>query len=405
MTMIPIAHFSDLHYGAATLEEADRCFGAAVGRAIAENVAAAVITGDATDHGLDLHEPATVQLISQVKRLADHCPVLMLQGTFSHEPPGTLGVFRFLGARHTVHVSERIKQVVLTHDGHWKASEGWRFETLPGDARVLFSCVPALNKAKLAAIVGENAAIGEHLAVLLAGLAPGNNQARQQSIPTIAVSHGTVFGSLSEHGVPMAGFDHEFTTGALFGCGAQALMLGHIHRHQSWAQATGNGVQHIAYAGSIGRFHYGEEGEKGFLLWQVTANGAQFSLMPTPACRTVDIVFDGQPDLEEIRRAARDIQGARVRVRWTSAEEDRHGVDRAAITRLLDGAAEIRLEGRVVPVTRARAPGIAQLASLVDKVKTWASLTGVEPECVLDCLEALQQEPPADITQRVLGAR
>jgi exonuclease SbcD len=407
MSMITIAHFSDLHYGAAKLEEADRCFGAAVEHAIAQKVDAAVITGDATDHGLDLHEPATLRLIEQVKRLAEHCPVLMLQGTFSHEPPGTLGVFRVLGARHAVHVSERIEQVALTNDGRWVASEGWRFESLPADARALFTCIPTLNKAKLAALVGENAAIGEHMAVLLAGFAPGNREARQRGLPTIAASHGTVFGSLSEHGVPMAGFDHEFTTGALFGCGAQAVMLGHIHRHQAWAQEGIYGSQRIAYAGSAGRFHHGEEGEKGFLLWLVSAQDAQFSLMPTPACRTVDIVFDGQPDLEEIRRAAKAqcVQGARVRVRWTSAEEDRHGVDRAAITRILEGAADIRLEGRTVPVTRVRAPGIAQLGSLADKLKTWASLAGVEAGCVLDCLEAVQQESPSDIARRVLGAR
>ena len=75
-----IAHFSDLHYGAAMLEEADRCFAAAVDRAMAEGAEVAVVSGDATDHGLDLHEPATLRLFAQVRRLADHCPVLMLQG-------------------------------------------------------------------------------------------------------------------------------------------------------------------------------------------------------------------------------------------------------------------------------------------------------------------------------------
>src|SRR6218665_2793286 len=107
-----IAHFSDLHYGVATLEEADRCFGAAIDRAIAEGVEAAVLSGDATDHGLDLHEPATRRLRAQVRRLADHCPVLMLQGTVSHEPPGPLNVFDLLGAHQPVQVAGRIELVV-----------------------------------------------------------------------------------------------------------------------------------------------------------------------------------------------------------------------------------------------------------------------------------------------------
>ncbi|WP_204334206.1 hypothetical protein, partial [Klebsiella pneumoniae] len=68
-------------------------FSPAVNRAIELAVDVAVISGDATDHALDLHAPAALRLLAQVRRLADHCPVLMLQGTWSHEPPGTLSVF------------------------------------------------------------------------------------------------------------------------------------------------------------------------------------------------------------------------------------------------------------------------------------------------------------------------
>ena len=115
-----IAHFSDLHYGTKTLVEADRCFGAAIDRAVALGVQAAVISGDATDHALDLHAPAAARLVAQVRRLADHCPVLMLQGTYSHEPPGTLSVFRSIGGRHPIHIADRIQQVALTRRG-WVA--------------------------------------------------------------------------------------------------------------------------------------------------------------------------------------------------------------------------------------------------------------------------------------------
>ncbi|MDE1544099.1 metallophosphatase family protein [Dechloromonas agitata] len=403
-----LAHFSDLHYGTATLEEADRCFGTAIDRVVAAGVEAAVLSGDATDHGLDLHEPATIRLLGQVRRLADHCPVLILQGTFSHEPPGTLAVFRLLGARYPVHVAERIEQVALLADGRWLASTGWRFDALPAGARALVSCVPTINKAVVAAAVGAAEAaqaVGEHLALLLAGFAPINRRARGQGIPTLALSHGTVFGSLNEHGVPMAGADHEFTTGVLFATEAQAVMLGHIHRHQCWQQQGPVGRQCIAYAGSIGRFHYGEEGDKGFLLWEVAADAAYCELVPTPARRTVDIVFEGRPDLAVLQAAVdrHGVDGAHVRVRWTVADEDRHAVDRAAIMRLLAGAAQSRLEGRIVPVVRARAPGISQLDSLTAKVQRWAELTGVEPACVLACLETLGQDGPAEIAARLLG--
>ena len=221
---------------------------------------------------------------------------------------------------------------------------------------------------------------------------------------TIGVSHGTVFGCVSEHGVPMAGFDHEFTTGALFGAEAQAFMLGHIHRHQAWEQESRVGRQCIAYPGSIGRFHYGEEGDKGFLFWEIDADQARFTLEPTPACRTVDIVFEGKPDLDALRAAVsqQDIAGAFVRVRWTVADEDRHQVDRAAIERLLDGAAETKLEGRIVPVVRTRAAGISQLANLADKVRAWAQVTEARVEPLLECLQALSSQEPEAIAERAL---
>ena len=404
-----IAHFSDLHYGSRTLVEADRCFGAAIDRAAALGVAAAVISGDATDHALDLHAPAARRLVAQVRRLADHCPVLLLQGTYSHEPPGTLGIFRELGGHHPIHVAEGIGQVVLTRGRGWQRCPGWRFEVLPSDAVAVYSCLPTINKAELAAAVGAvdaAQAVGEHLERLLAGWAPTHRLARERGLPTIGVSHGTVFGCVSEHGVPMAGFDHEFTTGALFAAEAQAFMLGHIHRHQAWCRRGDRGQQLIAYPGSIGRFHYGEEGEKGFLVWEVGADDAHCTLEATPARRTIDIVFEGRPDLDVLRDAIarQDVTGASVRVRWTVADEDRGAVDREAIQRMLAGAAEAKLEGRIVPVVRTRAAGISQLPHLEDKLRAWAKVAEVRPEPLLACMAALDQAPPEVIAARLIGS-
>ena len=94
---ISIAQMSDLHYSAGNLAESDRCFSAAVSQAIAARVDCAIITGDSTDHAMDAHSPAIEALAKQLQRLADHCPVLMLQGTFSHEPPGLLKMLAMVG--------------------------------------------------------------------------------------------------------------------------------------------------------------------------------------------------------------------------------------------------------------------------------------------------------------------
>jgi exonuclease SbcD len=402
--MITIAHFSDLHYADDTLAEVDPCFGFAVDQAVRQGAQVAVVTGDTTDHALPAHSPAFAALARHIRRLADHCPVLMLQGTFSHEPPGMLRLFPLLGGRHPIHIAERLSQVALLRDGRWLASDDWRFIAPPADARLLCSCVPTLNKAALAASVGAGevaGAMGEQLARLLAGLAPLHQAARAAGVPAIGLSHGTVHGCVTEHGVPMAGLDHELTTGALFAAQACAFLLGHIHKHQRWH----DGERLIAYPGSIGRLHYGEQGDKGFLMWQVSADGAQATLVPTPARRTHELVFDGAPDLAALSAFARehDLAGAWVRVRWCIAEEAAHAVDRAAIAATLAGAAGIKLEGRVLPVSRSRAAGIAHAADLRAQLRAWASAASMDAAPLLACLETLEHLTPEAIAERLLS--
>src|SRR6185295_16320124 len=126
----------------------------------------------------------------------------------------------------------------------------------------------------------------------------------------------------------------------------------------------------------------GEAGEKGFLMWDVAAGNASCRLEPTPARRTLDICFAGKPDLEALRAAVerQPIAGAWVRVRWSVAEEEHNDVDRGAIQSLLDGAAAVQLEGRVLPAVRVRGGGLARAPALHDKVRIWAGVVDASPE-------------------------
>ena len=104
-------------------------------------------------------------------------------------------------------------------------------------------------------------------------------------------------------------------------------------------------------------------------------------------------MFEGKPDLDALRTAVaqQDITGAFVRVRWTVAEEDRGAVDRDAIQRILAGAAETKLEGRIVPVVRTRMAGISRMARMEDKLRAWAQVSDINPEPLLACLAALEE--------------
>ena len=400
-----LAHCSDLHYSPGNLAEADRCFGFAVEHAIEAGCHLAVVSGDSTDYGLDAHTPAFGALARRIHRLSGHCPILMLQGTYSHEPPGTLDVFRLIGARHPVYVADRIQQVALC-DGEFHPSEGPIFSEAEFDVllaqhgmpTVVFTCVPTVNKAVLASAVGvakAATAIGDHLAAYLTAAGNMNRRLRNRGVRTVGVSHGTVNGCETEHGVPMAGFDHEFSIGALFDAECDAFLLGHIHRAQQWAREG----RVVAYPGSIGRFHYGEIGAKGYLQWEITPGHASASLVETPARETVCVDFDGPPDMNRLAEIAAQASDKFVRVRWTVNEEHRQLVDRDAIVALFGTSADLKLEARVVPAVRSRAEGISRAATLPDKLSRWGELTGVDARPLVDrlaMLDALDAQSIAD---------
>lgn len=397
-----IAHLSDLHFCPKHLAQVDPCVAHAIQVASSEQVDLAVITGDITDHALDAHSPAFVSLANRVRDLANICPVLLLQGTFSHEPPGLLRALKLIGARHPIHVAERLCQVAWIPNVGWLESEGWCFGELE-KAACVFSCIPTVNKADVAAAVGaEHAAeqIGETLFALLSGLGVVNSALRERGVPTVGLGHGTVAGCLTEHEVPMAGLDHEFGVGSLAASKVSAFMLGHIHKHQAWRLNETT----IAYAGSIARLHYGEHGDKGLLIWDVEAGGADFVLHKTPARRTLEFEFAGPPDLQEIRNAAAETAGAFVRVRFCVAEEDASSVDRAAIAAALQGAEGVKIEGRIIPITRSRAEGIGLARSLQERLARWAEVAGVAPAPLVARLNDLVRDEANEIVGKTIGS-
>lgn len=398
---IKIAHMSDLHYCAANLKEADRCFEAAVTEAICSGVNCAVITGDSTEHVLEAQAPAVRALARQLKRLADHCPVLMLQGTFSHEPPGFLRLLSMVGARHPISVADRLCSFGLGETSFLPFVEGEQY-------RLVVHALPTLNKAAIASLVEarvDEAAVEARLIIsgVLGRWSPVNRSLRQRGIPSLIISHGTVLNSISETGVPMAGADHELGLGCLFAADADGVALGHIHKCQSWEDGSKGFNQVVAYAGSIGRYHHGEEGEKYWLEWDLGRRGATLNQHVTPSRKNVDLVFDGAPDLDELRKRVDEFDGAFVRIRYCIDEESRQNVDRAAIRAILETAADIHIEGKTLTVQRQRAAGIST-QSLVDKLATWATVTGTDDvEELQERLTALQVQPAEEIVEHVVA--
>ena len=389
-----IAQLSDIHWSDKYLDEVRRVTEAAADHLFRNRPELIVLSGDLFDHRLEQNSTAYLEAVEWVCTLGDIAPLLILQGTFSHDAPRAIDVFRSVETTHKVYVADRIEQIILSRNGERLCFDRSPSTTLQGDL-LLISCLPSVNKGQVAAAVGaENAAgaVGEAVASLMVGWAKSHREARAQGIPSIVVSHGTVSGSLTEHGVPMAGLDNEYTVGTLFAAEASAVMLGHIHKMQSWERDG----RRIAYAGSLGRLHFGEMDPKGFLIWDVQADSASYEFVETPARKLLEIEFTGPPDMAELERlAAQAGPDVYVRIRWCVDEEFRSTINKSEIEAIFSNAAHVKLEGRILPVQRQRCAGIGQAVSTADKLRRWGELTNTDTGPLLERLALLEAGQPA----------
>ncbi|WP_244139214.1 MULTISPECIES: hypothetical protein [unclassified Burkholderia] len=159
----------------------------------------------------------------------------------------------------------------------------------------------------------------------------------------------------------------------------------------------------VGYPGSVGRFHYGELGDKGYLAWDVSASKASATLIPTPSREMVSVAFDGPPDTNELEALAAASAGKFVRIRWQIDEEHKQLVDRKAIEAMFSTAAGVKLEPRVLPVMRSRAEGISTAPTVDAKLTRWCELADVDAVSLVDRLQLLETGEPDAIAQAILA--
>lgn len=414
MKHLRVGHAADLHYCPKHLDYVDRAFGTTVDAAIAERLDLFVIAGDSFDSSMGIHEPAVTAYMAQVRRLADHMPVLVLSGTASHDRLGSLDLLRTLGGRYPVLVADRPMQVKLRTSRDFVEFTP-RFEdecetacaetgadySRHGNDSAFISVLPSLNKAD-----PEVMAVGpaQYVRNLMAEFAPHNERARVEGVPTILVTHGTVTGSVTESAYAMVSPDHEFTADMLFASQAQAVMLGHIHKHQYWPDETG--TRFIAYSGSITRLVHGHHDTCGWIDWTLSAHLAQFAHQATPSRELLEITFDGPPDLEALARIAAEqlTPDHHVRIRWSVDEEHAASVDKDAIRALFATAGSLKLEGSVNAIQSVRAKGIGRAETVDERLVRWIETTGDEAraDALVDRLQALRAMEPGEIVSQFL---
>jgi len=391
MKAVKLAHISDIHFGPEALTEVRKCAASVVeSLSSADAVDAILLSGDLFDHRMEAHTPAFREALRWVKALAEVAPVLVLQGTFSHDVPGMLDVLRLIDSHFPIVVADCEGAYTLSENRWAVGNEA----VAPSDKLVIYAW-PPLPRAEFASQAEASESYAAYVKSVHARATAVADRARAVGVPSVFTSHGTVAGCITEHGQVLVSPDHEFGTAELFALGFDAVALGHIHKQQAWHEAG----RCVAYAGSIARLCAGDYDPKGWLLWSLTPGAAAFQSVPTPARDMIELTFDGVPDMERLQEVAKHCAGALVRLRYCVDPETATLVDRHAINQMFAGAELCRIEASIKPRLVARVPQIAGARGLGEKLELWRT-SQPEPangDALQRALESLMSTPDTDV--------
>jgi len=382
-----VLHCADLHFDdeAGRLKNTIACCDHVIATAQAEKPDLIVIAGDVYDKGLILGSPGTLAAIDFVQRCGNIAPALITSGTPTHDAANSTEVFNRLNTAHAIHATSTPHQIALTREGRFIPITA----DLPlPDLAALVSCLPSVTKAGLMAMRSlslEETRIeaAELLRDLFQAWGVTNEKANAFGVPTLLVGHGTVRGSSLSTGQRIIDPDAEFGIADLRLTKAGLICLGHIHLRQQIHE-------NAFYAGSITRVDHGETEGKGFFIHTINGKSVSSRFIETPARSMRTFKPEGLPDASLLESVA---EGDYVRIAYTVNEEDVARVDEASLIKLAyeKGAAHVKIDKTVVPVTNVRAEGISRLASLEEKLTRWGELNS-QPitESLLDKLRLLR---------------
>jgi len=355
-------------------------------------------------HAGDIHHklssPAVRNAVADfLQRATSHFPVVLVRG--NHDPLGDLDIYRKLQTVHPLHVVDRARWVELD------------LEVAGARRLVDVCCLPWFDKAGIVAGLQDASIEFSNEATIAAARQMLSVLDAHESVPgavRVGVGHPLIGGSQVSTGQTLLGQSVELSPADLDRMRCVFWSLGHIHKHQEW----NDGAQ--GYSGSPDRHNYGEPEEKGWRLLTVRPNAEAFAggdLLPPefvtlPARRLVLAELDWTTpeaialltagDMAELVRGIDAHDLARVRVRYTIAEEHAGLVSKGAIAALLlnSGAEEVKLDPVTVRTQRVRSGEISKASSTWDQLLVWLRSVEADPDAMdpaeLARLEALVAE-------------
>ena len=215
-------------------------------------------------------------------------------------------------------------------------------------------------------------------------------------VPRILLGHVEVEGFTSDSDQPAIGGGIPLSVEDLMLAEADIVLLGHIHKPQSWVGRRADGVEvPVIYAGSPRRTSYarGELKEKGYVVVEFDGRKPTWTRVPTPATpmHLVEVAYEvrespagGTSGMFVGDAFPDEVTGAEIRFRYTVAADRRveaaHAAAEMRNRALARGAREVKVEESVLASTRARSPEIAAAVTMQEKLSVFLRGLGVEPD-------------------------
>ncbi|MCK9568886.1 metallophosphoesterase [Candidatus Pacearchaeota archaeon] len=289
---IKILHIGDLHVGGSYPEKASASIDFLLAEMEYPESAAykpdlIVCTGDTTDKALHVHSDHLKPLLKLIQ--TTQCQMVFLQGTYSHEPSGFLQNLR-----------DATGNKIIVED---KPSLAPLAILLNGRDPIYIHSLPAMSRAMLDKwcrdLFGEPFETPEGSIQTL--LRHFNRTWAKDGVPKLLLGHFTVKDCQTGTGQTLYSNDIAVSLDDLALSGADAVLLGHIHKAQDWQTDSpqGMGLPIVSYCGSSHPTNWGELDAKSFSVLEFHDHGmATFTRIPYPhkPMVKVSLAFTGEKD-------------------------------------------------------------------------------------------------------------
>lgn len=348
------------------------------------NLGAWLWPGDLNDARMSIEDRNA--LATYLQAMAGVAPVILCYG--NHDLPGDLDVFGRLSSIFPIYVVSTPQTI--------------RVKIATGGFASIF-VLPYPTKAGLTAqgiAKGDVVdAAGDLLEPIFMQAAADLEAARKNGDITLMIGHVNVAGSRTSVGQPNIGHEIELSPRHLDRLGPIYKGLNHIHVAQEIAGAH--------YAGSVCRLNWGEIEEKRYLTithqenphdgwrWPYSVTSHPIDIAPMYHVEGT-LTRDGftwavtKGPGGDVLPAPASWKGCEVRVRYRFNQSEKSVLRDAVVLAEFAEAAKLEVEPIAVPDRALRAPEVAEARTLPEKIRAWATSTGVAlPASAVDKLAQL----------------